>query len=445
MIFIENKFNVNEDLLSAFEEPKFSANKHGSHMFHESHHQTALGYMSSHHTGDDPPEDTDAPINAQNGLFPYYKAASSAKGPSLATWTRPSAADRLNFKPLLDQLTVNSGNAQNRDSDYSEDLNITYLICVSCNSLMTSLSYMRYIVGFSGTAEKNTHGCIIPNGQQPITSYTAAAASVGVKKAYRAWRKSRAANAVVEQFPTLAGKEDPIAPHIAYYLHLCLPFLDPGDPDVFEGCPNLDGSRHAARSTYTQLCWIILVIACIATLTEQGKTYGNHKLKHGIHQHLGVLDVYVSYFIWKLMLFDYRKEISKSGLDFVQWHQKYFWDAVHCPGINSIDHLVVGQTCYTTVQQNSRALVEQICEQLMVLYLGPLRPLVALVTGNLPHPAHLDSNQQFVKKFFIPIRAMKRLARLGGETVHALSFDTLIQNSQVLTFAFACADQGERL
>ena len=418
VLYIDNKFQESKELQAVYHEPKFTAVKELSHMFHGSHHQTALRYMCDHHTGDDSPQmvQVGQVIPPMNGPFPFFKGASKDESPRIATWTRPAANDRIDFSSIQNHFTQHS-QQWNRDAVYQPELNVTYLMCKSCNAIMTGLSYMRYIVGFTGTAAKNSYGCIIREGVRPIQTYVAVTGNRKIKDAYGTWKRKGPANAQPDIYPSQGADTDPLAPHIAYYLHMCLPFSAAVNQDFIQNAPNLAGSQRAARCTYTELCWIILIIACTATLTEQGKTYGDHKLSHGMHPHYGVLDVYVSFFIWRLVHFDYSRELAGSGLDFVQWHQKYFWDAVHCPGINSVDNLIVGQTCYMTVQQNSRALVEQIGRKLMDLYTGQLKPLIQLVTNTLPLPAALSPEEDFVKRFFIPLESMRRIARLGGQRV----------------------------
>lgn len=421
VLYLEDRCNNNENLRRSFNEPKFSGQRHASHMFHSSHHAQALRYMARHHVGDDGPPVPVAGvvIPGMNGAFPFYKSESKHAAPRLASWVRPPAADRVDLSPLLNHIL--SANDNGRDALFSDDMGVMYCICQPCNSLMTQLSYMRYIVGFASTAAKNPHGCIIDDTFHGIQCFPAEPGNVtSLDAAYGTWRRSR--RGATENYPTRTGVEDPAAPHIAYYLHLCLPFTAAAGNDVFGG---MGGSIVAARTTYTQLSWLVLIIACIATQVEKGTTYGDRRVSHGQHQLYGVLDVYVSFFFWRLMTFDYGADLRRHGLDFVQWHQKFFWDAMHLPGIGARDHTVVGFAAYSTVDINSRALVQDVCERLMGLYTGQLLPLVKHVTGNAPAPPAAPSDADvFVRRFFVSLETLRRLKRLAATSVHEDDFDS---------------------
>jgi hypothetical protein len=195
---------------------------------------------------------------------------------------------------------------------------------------------------------------------------------------------------------------DALTPHVAYYLHMCLPFPPPGGgPAAFA----IHGSGIAAKWLYLELSWVILEIACIATLIEEGKRY-NAKPSHGPHQHLGVLDFYVSYFIWRLLEFEYTERVRLIGLDFIQWHQKYYWDAIHCRALFPRDIArggLIGYLAYGTLQQPSRMLLQDICARLMRLYTGELNNLVLFVTGQRGLPVEIQD-------YFLPLASMRELS-----------------------------------
>jgi hypothetical protein len=423
IVYIDHHVGNNPDLNARYHNPCFSAPVDASHMFHESHHQAALDYMCNHHTGDNIPAGGTVNIGVthrlpdKDGAFPFYKGGRSKKEPHVATWDKPEKEDRLDFGVLLDH--IKSKQTNDLDTAFAQNLNQTYLLCKSCNAIMTSVAYMRYIVGFSTNADRNPHGCIIPADKKPIKCYAAVTARADVKRASKAWYRKK--QSPEQLYPTRASTEDPVSPHIAYYLHMCLPFRDPADPDVFDDLIGRN-SGIAGRSTYTELCWIILMIACLATHIEKGSLHGDHKPSHGQHQQYGVLDIYVSFFIWRLCEFDYGPELARSGIDFVQWHQKYFWEAVHCRGMDKY-LAVVGLAAYGSVEVNSRALVQDICAKLMQLYMGPIKPLIMLITGSIQPEidtsTELGKDQMFVKNFFLPLSGMRTLMRVAGEKVDA--------------------------
>lgn len=421
ILYLEEKCNNNEMLRKRFKDPKFAGTRHGSHMFHEGHHAQAIQYMSKHHVGDDGPATpvVDVLLPAINSAFPFFKNESKKNHSCLASWPRPPLADRVDMAPILDHILGAGDNG--RDALFSEDVGVKYCICNYCNGLMTQLSYMRYIVGFASTANKNPHGSVISETFHGISCYPADKMTTNLlDSAYGVWKRSRG-NAV-EHFPMRQGVDDPTAPHIAYYLHLCLPYTAGPADDVFAV---MGASMVAARSTYTQLCWLVLIIACVATQVEKGKTYGDHHVSHGQHQLYGVLDVYVSFFFWRLMSYDYSVDLRRSGLDFVQWHQKFFWEAVHLPGIGARDHVIFGFATYSTVDINSKALIQDLGARLMGLYTDQLRPLVLHVTGNTPVPPALVSDADvFVRRFFVSLQSLRRMRRLSASRVHEDDFDS---------------------
>lgn len=92
-----------------------------------------------------------------------------------------------------------------------------------------------------------------------------------------------------------------------------------------------------------------------------------------MHQHLGALDLYVSFFLWRLVQFEYGQRVS-AVLDFAQWHQKFFWDAIDCKALfkHQGGQDILGRLVYGTTHQPGRALVESICKNLIRLARGTL-------------------------------------------------------------------------
>ena len=172
--------------------------------------------------------------------------------------------------------------------------------------------------------------------------------------------------------------------------------------------------RGPVRSLYLHLSWIILEIACLATLRDLGKLYDPVGARsHGPQQHSGALDIYVSYFIYRLMQFQYGEHVEREGLDFVQWHQKYYWDAINCKALfprNRITRLIADRV-YTTVMQGSKPLVQEICQGLIRLYVDDLDSLVSFVT-NQPYDLPME-----IRSYFLPLPAMRELRRRSARQV----------------------------
>jgi hypothetical protein len=136
-----------------------------------------------------------------------------------------------------------------------------------------------------------------------------------------------------------------------------------------------------------------------------------------------VLDLYVSFFFWRLMSFEYGPDLQRTGVDFIQWHQKYFAEAVNLPGIGARDYPIVGFAAYSRVDVNARVLLADICKNLIALYNGQLRPLAEYVTGNSPVPP-LDSSHLFVKQYFVSPATLKKLKRLAQTEVREDDFSS---------------------
>jgi hypothetical protein len=173
----------------------------------------------------------------------------------------------------------------------------------------------------------------------------------------------------------------------------------------------LTGSEVTARCAYLELSWLMMEIACLASLLMEGKSR-DKKLSHGMHQHYGVVDLYASYFLWRLLKFEHPKAIQTSGLDFTQWHQKYYCVAIGCRGLG-LNHSgpILGTQAFGATQTSTKLLLEGICANLIDLYTGALEPLVMLVTNTLPSP--LTKEQQCAVRYFLPLRHMKTLRTLS--------------------------------
>ena len=425
ILYINNKFMESRELQNAYLDPKYSDEVHNSHIFHDSHHGPAIDYMCNHHTKDSRPEwpdPIDSAIPNLNGPLAYYTNPSGSSGAELAVWDRPPKNTRIDFSPLLEHMK-SFGQSRDRDTRRRQDLTVTYPMCKACNSIMTGLAKTRYLIGFSSAANKNTRGCVIRQGSTPISCVSADPNGVTVLgQAYGQWkcRGDPASDAV--RRPTRQGTEDPVSPHVAYYLHMCLPYISKNGPfrniDPFtQGV--LRGSARTARNLYIELSWIILMIGCVCSLMVDGKSYGENQ-SHGIQQHYGVLDIYVSYFIWRLMEFDYKERLSRVGLDFVHWHQKYFWEAINCPAFLGRGLVTVGLDACPSTETDARSIFENICRELMTLYSHKLSPLIRFVTGNLPSP--MDEVHLYVSNYFVSSDALKNLKRLAGVNVSVCYF-----------------------
>ena len=416
VLYLHHEYKQNRTLQRQFSTPKFASDVQSSHVFHDSHHFPAINHMCNHHTGDSnvdwpaphagaiPPANTVIPPGP-NGPLPYFKhpASTNAKGPSIATWTRPPAAQRLDFSTLLNHIVTAADLPDARP--VAQNLDERLFICRGCNAIMTQLNNMEFHLGIIGMRAVNTRGPLIAG--PVVRQYVANMRGASLLNAYGRWSKTAAAPSLNPR----GNPSDDVSPHVAYYLHMCLPFVDLAHPDPFAATIATPNMRGPARILYLELSWIILEIACVATLRDQGKLYAPVGARsHGPHQHSGVLDVYVSYFLFRLLQFESGRQVQREGLDFVQWHQKYYWDAINCKDLfpPAARPAVLGTNAYTTTLQPSPALVVDICQGLMHMYTVELLHLRMFLTRNrVGLPVEITA-------YFLPLVSMRELRRRSG-------------------------------
>ncbi len=406
ILFLNTQFKRDPDIMRTYEVPKLCSQRQASHVIHVAYHQTALDYMCNRHTLDDNVGlGVAMGVNmvvpdAANAPFLYYHTATGNKAPKAATWARPAQNARLDMDSLLDCLFY----VQPNDALASPlQLGRTYDICAGCNALMTQKSHMRYILGCRNAGAKNTRGALVP--RDAFFQYNMESRRHPLEDGYGNWSVQ---NAAPRRAPRRI-KADSDAPIIAYFLHMCLPYQTPGQNNYFQHLRFNAPARRSARSLYLELCWVILEIACLATLNDEGtvtKPRGSKK-SHGQHQHLGVLDLYVSYFFWRLMVYSYG---NRGYIDFVQFHQKYFCDARNCPGLLDARNRAVttGRLMYNTSNRSAKRLIEEICANLTGYFTVELSPLFDLCTGGRDPPPE-------VKEYFLPPQVVRRLRTMSTE------------------------------
>ena len=400
MLFLNTQFKQNPDIQRMYDVPKLCSGRQASHMFHRAYHHTALEYMCERHTDDNPvgpavPVANAVIVDQANAPFLYYHTATGNKGPMMARWVQPAQNQRIRMK--LYQY-MNRLAPRNQYFLPPRQMDMMYDMCLGCNALMTQKSHMRFLLGVRHAGEKNVRGRILPIGV--FDQHRMEAAGQPLENGYGHWR----VQAAFGRRSPLLSKADSDAPAIAYYLHMCLPFQGPGQHAKFQ---NFQRRAKQARSFYLEMCWIVLEIACLAILLEEGtvtKPRGSKK-SHGQHQHLGVLDVYVSFFYWRLMQFTFGKSPRVQELDFVQFHQKYFVEIRNCPGILAeADRTVTtGTLVYQTTNQPGVDLVEQICDRLVQQFQGVLQPFFHFCAGI---PRRVTPT---IREYFLPVEVVRTL------------------------------------
>jgi len=385
ILFLNTQFRQNPDIMRSYDVPKLCSRREASHMIHRSYHHTALDYMCNGHRNDSnvgvPAQLVPGfvvPNNVPNQALLYFHTATGNSGARSATWTRPPVNLRIDMRPLLN--AIRRASAFPAAQPIPQSLTQVYDMCAGCNALMTQKSHMRFLLGVRNAGAKNNRGRILPPGC--LTQRHMDGANALLPQAYGRWRVAQ--NPRATQHPSLQ-KTDSDTPAIAYYLHMCLPFRVGPNTDGFHAIPVR--LRAAAREHYLVQCWLVLEIACLATLLRENTlTKPRSRKSHGMHQHLGALDVYVSYFLWRMVQFRYATAVERRGIGFIQWHQKFFCDARNCPFglLREGDRLTTtGQLMFGETDMPSKALVQRICRTLVRYYKRDLVALFRHVVGSV--------------------------------------------------------------
>lgn len=407
VMFLNNEYSRTAEITQLYESPKFASEKHLAHLFHDSHHGVAIKYMCDLHDDDEdvgvgfvPAHNALIPAGQLNAPFLYFKTPTSKnfKGPQAAMWARPRQDQRLNLRPLCIYLRA-AANLQ-QTIPVGHNLGATVSTCMGCNMIMTQQADIRYLLGYKTVGQRNTNTPVIE--ERPIHQYTANAHQATLDQAYGVWTIVNPPAVPVAR-PAM-DDADSDSPHVAYYLHKCLPFKAAAR-DWFASAITRPAMRASVRRLYVEQSWLLLEIAAVATLVERGKvTEPGGRLSHGLHQHFGVLDLYVSFFLFRLIEFKHGRALRRTGVDFVQWHQKYYCEALNCRGLFT-DHQnrgVMAQRMYSTTDQNTKELIEQLCGRMLAHLNGRLEPLVLHITGgvNVPRP---------IERFFVPTGMLRTL------------------------------------
>jgi hypothetical protein len=382
LMHLNNEFRIAASM-TKFHNPHFTSIENLAHVCHTSHHQTAVKYMMDTHTGDQsvrPVHDRRRALAA----FAYYKTPSTKKTPQIAWWPRPPKDERIKYRSLRSFITRTvSGvpdpeKARFVDALDLEDIDVKFKTCRDCNGVMTREARFNELL-------QNER--LFTN----LGAMTVVNASGGVGVAPANWTRDGAPR-----------RQDGLAPRLAYYLHLCMPFVSDPAHDWFEGVAGAGEETHKVmRKFYVQQAWLVLQVACLCGTVERSEVEGGAALTAGTKAYTGSLDFYVSYFCWRMFLFEHGTTFHQRSLDFVQWHQKYMWHAHGCPGLDLPRRQTIGANVEPSGSPTARGLVEGVQRRLVRLYRRTLRPLTDFLRGVASPPREIT--EYFVKP-----------SRLGG-------------------------------
>lgn len=384
LVYINQEFRR---MLTQYTDPKFTNISHSAHLIHIAHHSTALDFMCNKLERDSAPRPTPGLrlTSGERGMA-YYKTPSKNSGPQIAGWIAPSAAERLDFSRLLNLvITIDGTKPASLDRRFSFDLGYTCLTCSDCNIIMTQEASFKDLLGFG---KVGASGLIQGS---PISVFSVQNTQAGLPLAYGNWM-------IYNQFrhSPMHNSDDVAAPHLAYYLHMCLP----SDTTAMDGARSV----KTVRRLYLELCWVVLEIACLCN------TIKNYPLSHGKAHHMGAIELYASYFSWRLLQFEHYGHIP-GVVDFVQWHQKYFW-AIPSSKIARTT-MPVSDMCCNSYDPNPRTFLQELQEALMDMY-SAHRPLHAWITGN---SALIDDAQRKqLQAYFVTPSIITKLKRLSARS-----------------------------
>lgn len=291
LAYINRQVRINKDAMTKIEHPAFYGVQESSHIIHKSHHRGAVKIMANERADTDI---TDNQIDQKNGLFPFILAPESKKNsrPMVAEWNVPDSENRINLTSLSTLCAEIEKGSKDGD-DMNKDYTLMAGCCKSCNSTMTMEYWFRYHLYADEEGEERNRHRIIQDS--PITLYNVKIDG-GIKniEKYDKWRKKER----VGDFPdhdTPRNKEY-MAPAVAYYLHLCLPFED---HHLLH-----DDEKERNKSLYVELCWVVLEIACLMCEYWRGSgdkenKQGSSKKRNQSHKSpLGAIELYFGYFCW---------------------------------------------------------------------------------------------------------------------------------------------------
>jgi len=176
------------------------------------------------------------------------------------------------------------------------------------------------------------------------------------------------------------------------------------------------------RKLFLIQAWIVLELAALCSLIDQKKRYGDGKLSHGMMQHIGCIELYASYFWWRLAHYEFADVFDALGIDFVQWHQKYIWYAMECPGLfrHGGPRGPFAFQLFGTTDMPSRRLVETLSDKLIHLYNTEIIHIVNVIRG-LPRAVSVEIRQYFPKPTMI-----QHLKLMSANRCTFRNFDTYL-------------------
>jgi len=295
LAYIQRQVRINRDAMTKIEHPAFYAVQEGAHVIHETHHRMAILIMAGDRE-DKGLEDDD--ISKDDGAFPFILAPKSKRKPVplAAHWLKPEKEERLKMKRLLKLCT--SIMPTGRGVDMNKNYSIVVGCCKSCNSTMTMEYWFRYHLFADYTGPESNPDKIIQDSE--IWLFEVDTHGHENIEDYMHWKSTDARYGYFPNQDTLRNKEM-MAPAIAYYLNLCLPFEPRHDIHKIE--------KKLNKHLYLEMCWVALEITCLMCEYWRGSgdkenKQGSSKKRNQSHKSpLGAIELYYGYFCWCVFFF----------------------------------------------------------------------------------------------------------------------------------------------
>jgi hypothetical protein len=341
-VFYFQKLVKNNDVVQkTVVRPNFCARADASHILHQAHHRHAVEYT------------IEKRLRVQeraDGWFPFMRTPGGRnKRALLALWAAPAANMCLDLGPLGRYI-----DALETDGHQAPDYAPTVLCCNDCNMVMTMKFWFQYHL-CAGSQVNAT--CIIPD------------AAVEVRMANLNGRRNEldtsshwTPRANVENhypLPAYSRNHDVLTAMLGYYLELCTPHGTPG---------LLAPAKMEHRALYTHMCWVVLEVACLLCEYWRGsrdaeQRRGGKKRYRCPKTPLGAVELYFSYFCWRVVGFRYAQ---MRAISFATWHQIYMWYAGDCEALfpreegEPWNRLIADRLAPDDMYMGSRELVQEV-------------------------------------------------------------------------------------
>jgi hypothetical protein len=414
--YINAEFGSDKVLDQLYRMPKLTDVKESVHMFHRAHHATAINYVINVLTNDRNVASNSTKARKEDSAFAYFRTDGTKSDPSIATWKAPSERPNLNdLYTAIQDITNASGNI---GPNVNMSLDQTYYMCRPCNLLTSPEAAFNFVLGIRPSGSRNENAVLIP--RDVITIFRADTNDeTNAENAYGNWNKHAK---ILKKMPTQDGNDD-LAPAVAYYLHMCL-------PQGFKEFDVPDQNKRGALVTYVELSWILLNIAAVLTHLDQFQAVtGQDKINYGHQHHRGVIDLYVSYFLWRLFYLAHWEYLNEHQIDFVVFHTMFFTQAANCKGLYSESSgYVIGQRVCRNTKVAAPKLIESILAGLLRQQ-TKLKPMFEFIKG-----VKVNRN---IQQYFISRNHLTEFV-IGWMKQSVVDFESAVRTFGISALLFRC-------